>query len=182
MAPPSLPTRDTVFLGVVAQLQGVFRSEISSVRAYAYVNNKLGPVKSKASEYLRQHSCSSFSLCTQHPAIPPGYRQSSSGGPFSSSPVTASTSQPITASICFERMRGTEAKCIREASGAWSDIPISSVLRFGGQHLRRRPAAGVLDCWRGTCSLTFYVARLCASSRGEWVARMGRSGRGRRRR
>lgn len=55
MAPPSLPTQDTVFLGVVAQPQGVVRSESSSVGAYAYMNNKLGPVKciSKPSKQVR---------------------------------------------------------------------------------------------------------------------------------
>ena len=46
MVPPSLPTRDIVFLGVVAQLQGAVRSEISSIWAYAYMNNELGSVKS----------------------------------------------------------------------------------------------------------------------------------------
>lgn len=46
MAPPSPPTRDVVFLGVVAQLQGAVRSEISGIWAYAYMNDKLGSVKS----------------------------------------------------------------------------------------------------------------------------------------
>ncbi len=46
IAPPSLPTRDLVFLGVVAQLQAAVRSEISSIWAYAYMMGRLGPVKS----------------------------------------------------------------------------------------------------------------------------------------
>lgn len=55
MAPPSLPSRDIVFLGVVAQLQGAVRSEISSLWAYAYMNNRLSSAKSisKPSEPLR---------------------------------------------------------------------------------------------------------------------------------
>lgn len=55
MAPPSLPTPDVVFLGVVAQLQGAVRSEISSIWAYAYMNDKLGSVKSisKSAKQLR---------------------------------------------------------------------------------------------------------------------------------
>lgn len=55
MVPPSLPTRDIVFLGVVAQLQGVVRSEICSIWAYAYMMGQLGSVKSisKPSKQLR---------------------------------------------------------------------------------------------------------------------------------
>lgn len=55
LVPPSLPTRDIVFLGVVSQLQTVVRSEICSIWAYAYMNNKLGSVKSmsKPSKELR---------------------------------------------------------------------------------------------------------------------------------
>lgn len=41
IAPPSLPTRDIVFLGNVMQLQGAIRSEISSLWAYAYMYDKL---------------------------------------------------------------------------------------------------------------------------------------------
>ena len=46
MAPPSMPNRDLVFLGVVASLQKAVKSEISSLWAYAYMMGKLGPVKS----------------------------------------------------------------------------------------------------------------------------------------
>lgn len=46
IAPPSLPSRDVVFLGMVSQLQGALRSEISSIWAYAYLMRKLGPVES----------------------------------------------------------------------------------------------------------------------------------------
>ena len=54
IAPPSLPTRDLVFLGIVQQFQGAVRSEISSIWAYAYMMDKLGPVKaiSKPHEQL----------------------------------------------------------------------------------------------------------------------------------
>lgn len=41
IAPPSLHTRDLVFLGNVIQLQGALRSEISSLWAYAYLYDKL---------------------------------------------------------------------------------------------------------------------------------------------
>lgn len=55
MVLPSLPIRDTVFLGVVQQSQGAVRSEISSNWAYAYMMVKLGPVKfiGKPSKQLR---------------------------------------------------------------------------------------------------------------------------------
>lgn len=55
MVPPSLPIQDIVFLGVVAQLHSAVRSEISSIWAYAYMNNMLVSVKSisKPSQQLR---------------------------------------------------------------------------------------------------------------------------------
>ena len=55
IAPPSLPSRDIVFLGVMVNLQGAVRTEVSSLWAYAYMMGKLGPVKSmsKPSQELR---------------------------------------------------------------------------------------------------------------------------------
>lgn len=55
IAPPSLPTRDIVFLGNVQLLQGALRTEISSIWAYAYLMGKLGPARSicKPSKQLR---------------------------------------------------------------------------------------------------------------------------------
>lgn len=41
IAPPSIQSRDIVFLGMVQQLQSALRSEVSSIWAYAYLNNKL---------------------------------------------------------------------------------------------------------------------------------------------
>ncbi|MCJ1450700.1 hypothetical protein MMC28_001033 [Mycoblastus sanguinarius] len=41
IAPPALLTRDIVFLGMVFNIQGAVRSEISSIWAYAYMNDKL---------------------------------------------------------------------------------------------------------------------------------------------
>lgn len=41
IAPPSLPTRDLVFLGNIMLLQSAVRSEISSLWAYAYMYDKL---------------------------------------------------------------------------------------------------------------------------------------------
>lgn len=46
MAPPSLPSRDLVFLGIVPSLQSAVKSEIIGLWAYAYVMGKLGPGKS----------------------------------------------------------------------------------------------------------------------------------------
>lgn len=46
IAPPALPSRDVVFLGMVSQLQAAVRSEVSSIWAYAYLMRKLGPVQS----------------------------------------------------------------------------------------------------------------------------------------
>jgi len=47
IAPPSLSSRDLVFLGIFFQLQGAVRSEISSIWAYAYMNGKIkGPFTS----------------------------------------------------------------------------------------------------------------------------------------
>ena len=55
IAPPSLPSRDIVFLGNVQLFQGALRTEISSLWAYAYMMGKLGPAKSicKPSKQLR---------------------------------------------------------------------------------------------------------------------------------
>lgn len=55
IAPPSLPTRDIVFLGNVQLLRGTLRTEISSIWAYAYMMGELGPVRSicKPSKQLR---------------------------------------------------------------------------------------------------------------------------------
>lgn len=55
IVPPSLPNRDIVFLGVITQLQGAVRTEISSLWAYAYLMGKLDSVNSisKPSKQLR---------------------------------------------------------------------------------------------------------------------------------
>lgn len=55
IAPPSMPSRDIVFLCVVAQLQSVVRTEISSLWAYAYLMGKLNSVNtiSKPSKQLQ---------------------------------------------------------------------------------------------------------------------------------
>lgn len=62
LVPPALPTRDIVFLGVVSQFQTTIRSEICSLWAYAYMNNKLGSVKSisKPSKELRVEPVGSY--------------------------------------------------------------------------------------------------------------------------
>ena len=55
MAPPSPAIRDIVFLSSIVQIQGAVRSEISSLWAYAYMNDQLGSVSSisKPSKPLR---------------------------------------------------------------------------------------------------------------------------------
>ncbi|KAM0800814.1 dimethylaniline monooxygenase [Usnea florida] len=55
IAPPSLPSRDIVFLGNVQLFQGTLRAEISSLWAYAYMMGELGPARSicKPSKQLR---------------------------------------------------------------------------------------------------------------------------------
>ncbi|KAL9627578.1 MAG: hypothetical protein Q9164_007565, partial [Protoblastenia rupestris] len=47
IAPPSLPTNDIVFLGMMTTFSGALRAEISSLWAYAYMFDQLdGPIKS----------------------------------------------------------------------------------------------------------------------------------------
>ncbi|KAL8992478.1 MAG: hypothetical protein Q9188_007573, partial [Gyalolechia gomerana] len=44
IAPPANPKRDLVFLGMMASLQMVLRSELAALWAYAYLNHELGPL------------------------------------------------------------------------------------------------------------------------------------------